>query len=102
MLDNLATLCKRHHTLVHEGGYRVEALPGGKFRFLGRDGRELLPAPPMPAVNGEPADAIAVRWVSPDVTFTPESGRPTWMGESFDYGWAVEDLMERAEKGNSG
>jgi hypothetical protein len=95
VLENIATLCRRHHTFVHEGGYRVEAVPGGGFRFLGRDGRELMPAPPMPAVTGEPADALVAHWVPPDVTLTPQSGRPTWMGETFDYGWAVEDLMTR-------
>jgi len=100
VLENIASLCKRHHTLVHEGGYRLEAEPGGGFRFLGRDGRELLPAPPLPTVAGEPADALVAQWIPPDVALTPQCGRPTWMGETFDYGWAVEDLMARAEQGN--
>jgi hypothetical protein len=46
VLRNVLSLCRSHHTLVHEGGYRVEPLPGGKFRFLRPDGREVLAAPP--------------------------------------------------------
>ncbi|MGE0621775.1 MAG: DUF222 domain-containing protein [Pseudomonadales bacterium] len=34
-LDNLVLLCRRHHRLVHEHGYRVEKVPDG-FRFSSR------------------------------------------------------------------
>jgi hypothetical protein len=36
-LDNLLLLCRRHHRLVHEGGYTIERLP--RDRFLFRDPR---------------------------------------------------------------
>jgi hypothetical protein len=32
-LDNLVLLCRRHHRLVHEGGYSVELLSGEEPRF---------------------------------------------------------------------
>jgi hypothetical protein len=43
-MDNLLLLCRRHHRLVHEGGYRVDA------RGLFRDpwGQELPPVPSLP------------------------------------------------------
>jgi hypothetical protein len=90
---NLLTLCKRHHTFLHEGGYRVEALPGGRFRFLRPDGREVPQAPPLPAVADDPVAELATRWLPPEVTLTPNTGLPFWQGEPVDYAWAS-DLLE--------
>jgi hypothetical protein len=39
VLENLTSLCRRHHTFLHEGGFRMEALAGGKIRILRPDGR---------------------------------------------------------------
>jgi len=47
-LDNLVLLCRRHHRLVHEGGYGVERLPRGRLRFLDRYGAP-VPDVPRPA-----------------------------------------------------
>ena len=35
---NLHALCRRHHGLKHEGGWRVEALPGGALRWTSPQG----------------------------------------------------------------
>ena len=47
-LDNLMLLCRRHHRLVHEGGYSVERLRRDKFQFRDRYGRPVpnVPRPP--------------------------------------------------------
>jgi HNH endonuclease len=37
-LDNLISLCKYHHTLVHDRGYLIAAACGGTFAFSGRRG----------------------------------------------------------------
>jgi len=92
VLANLISLCRRHHTFVHEGGYRVEALPGGRFRFLRPDGREVVPAPALPAVTGDAWAALTQRWVPPDVTITPDTGYPEWDGEPVDYDWVLSCL----------
>ena len=89
VLSNLLSLSRTHHTLVHEGGFRVEALPGGRFRFLRPDGRELLPAPPMPAVMDDPVVSLSERWIPPEVIPTPSTGLPTWQGERVDYDWIL-------------
>lgn len=44
-IENLALLCRHHHTLVHEGGWEVEGAPG-RLRFLRPDGTELGAPPP--------------------------------------------------------
>ena len=40
-LDQMISLCPRHHRNVHSGRLRIEAL-GGRFRFRSRDGRDLI------------------------------------------------------------
>jgi hypothetical protein len=47
-LDNLVLLCRRHHRLVHEGGYGVERLPRGKLRFLDPHGARVPDVPRLP------------------------------------------------------
>ncbi len=92
MLENLLSLCRAHHTLVHEGGFRVEALPQGGFRFLSPDGLELLAAPVQPVLREDPEAAIREQWLPAGSVFTPDTGRHSWAGESVDYDWAVELL----------
>jgi Domain of unknown function (DUF222)/HNH endonuclease len=89
VLHNLQTLCKAHHTLVHEGSYHIESLPGRRFRFLRPDGRELETAPATGPVAPEPVSALATDWLPPDLSITPDTGRPTWDGEPVDYEWSV-------------
>jgi hypothetical protein len=47
-MDNLVLLCRRHHKLLHEGGYSVERLPAGKLRFRYPWGEPLPDAPRPP------------------------------------------------------
>ena len=64
-LDNLILLCRTHHRLVHEGGFRVEAGLDGTVRFRAPAGWLVPDAPPMTAVHdpeptgGAPADGEA-------------------------------------------
>ena len=39
--ENLATLCSRHHALVHEGSLRSVRGEEGRLRWFGRTGREI-------------------------------------------------------------
>jgi hypothetical protein len=89
VLRNLASLCKLHHVLVHEGGYRVEPLAGGKFRFLRPDGREVVAAPATGPVDPDPVSALVTRWLPSDLSVSPDTGRSTWDGEPVDYEWSL-------------
>jgi hypothetical protein len=55
-LDNLVSLCRRHHRLVHEAGYSVELLDAGELRFRNQHGILLPNAPRSP-----PSDPDALR-----------------------------------------
>ena len=55
-LDNLVLLCRHHHTLVHEGGWRIEGVPG-YLRFYRPDGSQLdAELPPRFAPSALPGD----------------------------------------------
>jgi Domain of unknown function (DUF222)/HNH endonuclease len=53
-MDNLVLLCRRHHKLLHEGGYLVERLSAGKLRFRYPWGEPLpdAPRPPPGSLDG--------------------------------------------------
>jgi hypothetical protein len=76
-LDNLVLLCRRHHRLVHEGGFGVERIADGALCFTRPDGRVITEHPQLPyarAINrlcnpvfiahGQPIDAAD--WIIPE------------------------------------
>ena len=69
-LDNLILLCRRHHRLLHEGGYRIECdRSSEESTFVLPDGRRLDVAPSMAwsdqrqCAEPEPADMDDVKWL---------------------------------------
>ncbi|HSJ26158.1 MAG TPA: DUF222 domain-containing protein [Longimicrobiales bacterium] len=61
-LDNTMLLCRYHHRLVHEGGYRVERGPTGRLNFYTPRG---LPLPDVPSVPDVPGVPDATVWRRP-------------------------------------
>jgi hypothetical protein len=51
-LGNLVLLCRRHHRLVHEGGYRVD--PSGRFSYPWGEPFAAVPALP----RGQPSELL--------------------------------------------
>jgi hypothetical protein len=67
-IENLISLCDRHHWLVHEGGWRITG-PQGHWRFHSPDGKTLGQNPPkpptvvpMPSNPTIAADATVAAW----------------------------------------
>jgi hypothetical protein len=58
-LDNLVLLCRAHHLLVHQPGWRIVHLGGGRFRFHAPDGRALAPVPSLDPAESSPPDGAA-------------------------------------------
>jgi hypothetical protein len=86
-LDNLVLLCRRHHTLLHEGGYSVHPGVRRTFTFVNARGRivDVAPAAPEWSRTQTPTGRTAA-WLSP----LPEQANgkpataPVWDGTPFD------------------
>jgi hypothetical protein len=81
-LDNLISLCRRHHTAIHDRGGSIAAGPGGSFTFFRPDGTPLPPCPPLPAPHGHIGDVH-------DAQITPDTIIPPWSGERLDLDYAI-------------
>jgi hypothetical protein len=106
-LDNLVLLCRRHHRLVHEEGFRVEMVEDlGKedeergspqVRFSRPDGKVI---PAVPAAAEELPDPVGVlRLENAEGGVHPDAwtAAPRWNGEVLDLGMALEGLMPLTE-----
>ena len=62
---NLATLCSRHHSLVHEGSLRSARAEEGKLRWFGRTGPEIGRATHVSRSDRAPIGAEAEAAASP-------------------------------------
>jgi hypothetical protein len=94
-LDNLVLLCRRHHTLLHEGGASIERAGGGDLVFRRPDGREVgaafdalpprrlraLRQQPVPS-SGERLDLHHAVWALAARAFPPENAAQTVSGEN--------------------
>jgi hypothetical protein len=91
-LDNLVLLCRRHHRLVHEGGFTLERRADGTVAFFYKDGAPLWTAPPPPRFEiGHPLAPTTQRLAAAGIIITPRT-LPTWEGGPFNLGYAVEAL----------
>jgi uncharacterized protein DUF222/HNH endonuclease len=91
-LDNLCSLCRRHHTHVHEYGFSMKSDGTGGFRFFRPDGSEVAVSAP-PAVCG---DAVAaLREQHRDLAIDARTSFPRWDGRPVDYDHAVFCLVGR-------
>jgi len=93
-LDNLALACDCHHTLLHEGGWRMERAEDGTVRIYRPDGT-LLPDTP-PAATAGPDPVASMLAAQAGVGIAPDTGQPTWDGMPVDYDWAASALWARS------
>jgi hypothetical protein len=81
-LDNLVSLCKYHHMLVHERGYLIAAARDGTFAFYRSDGTAIPASAALPQTHGTIEDCH-------DADITPETIIPPWYGERLDLDYAI-------------
>jgi hypothetical protein len=81
-LDNLVLLCRRHHRLLHEGGYTMHSGAGRALTFANARGRLIDVAPPAPTWSERASNNPAVSLGAP----------PTWDGTPFDLGYVIDVL----------
>jgi hypothetical protein len=80
-LENLVSLCKYHHLLVHDRGYLIAAGQSG-FAFFRPDGTGLPTSPDLPSPDGTIQD-------SHNADITPDTIIPAWYGERLDLDYAI-------------
>ncbi|RPH98555.1 MAG: HNH endonuclease [Lysobacterales bacterium] len=91
-MDNLVLLCRRHHRLVHEGGFGLAIGPDRQFRFSEPNGTPLPNAP-----NGRSrgnVDAICSANTADGLHITARTAVPDWWGERMDHQLAVLELIQ--------
>jgi hypothetical protein len=89
-LENLISLCKYHHLLVHDRGYLIAAGPAGMFSFFRPDGTGIPPSPALPPPDGTIGDCH-------DADITPGTIIPPWYGERLDLDYAIHACFANAE-----
>ena len=92
-MNNLVLLCRRHHRLVHEEGFGVQAASSGAAWFTRPDGT-LIPPGPDPRSRGNVV-ALKVKNRAMGVNITPDTSVPRWCGEKMDNQLAVLGLLQR-------
>ena len=91
-LDNLVLLCRRHHRLVHEGGFTLRWRPDRTIAFFYPGGSELRIAPPQPRLDiGHPLAPTTARLAAQGIVITPRT-LPTWDGGPLNLGYAIDVL----------
>ncbi len=99
-LRNLCSLCRRHHRLVHEHGYRIEASACGELRFHRRDGTVVPLADEHRTSVGTARDGVTALRESNaerELVIDASTAFPRWDGERVDYALAVQSLLESGD-----
>ena len=78
-LDNLVSLCHFHHHAVHEGGWNIESMQPGLFRFTDPSGFEhrvpqlnIKRARVLPKTENGSAEPLAASGERADITFVTD------------------------------
>ena len=92
-MENLVLLCRRHHRLVHEGGFGVAVNQSGQLEFTRPDGK-VIPQSPEPRSRGNVINIVRANRRN-DLGITPKTPVPRWHGERMDHQLAVLSLLQR-------
>ena len=81
-LDNLVLLCPFHHRLVHEGGFDVQRVGDGAYRFISLQGWTVRP--PQPPGPSSP-EAIIAQNEALGLAIDGRTATARWDGQPVDY-----------------
>lgn len=89
-LDNLCSLCRYHHRLIHKRGYSITLSPDGGCTFRRPGGEVIAGSPPLPAPLGQ-------IWERHDAEITASTITPPWYGERLDLDYAISVLFRNQQ-----
>jgi hypothetical protein len=92
-MNNLVLLCRKHHRLVHEGGFGIGKTLVGDIHFSDPAGR-IIPRGPDTRFGGNVL-ALFTEHEETGIQITPKTQIPNWLGEKMDDQLAVEGLLFR-------
>ena len=90
-MENLVLLCRRHHRLVHEGGFGVGCNSARAITFTYPDGREMSSGPDSRFRGNVVSITAGNRNRGLDIN--PGTLPPLWLGENMDDSLAVSGLI---------
>jgi hypothetical protein len=93
-VQNLVLLCRHHHRLVHEGGFKVVRGEAGKLLFFTPNDVWIPEVVPFKV----PAIDVAAVVLGIGVDVSAETLLPLWHGERMDMGMAVQGLLLAEER----
>lgn len=91
-LSNLVLLCRRHHRLLHEGGFCVRMSEAGAVQFFHRRGRPLEQSPAPPPVGLHAARELVEHLENAGILITGRESMPSWDGRPLDLPYVMECL----------
>ncbi|MXW01266.1 MAG: DUF222 domain-containing protein [Holophagales bacterium] len=91
-LSNLVLLCRRHHRLLHEGGFSVRMSKDGTVQFFHHRGRPLEHSPAPPPVGLHAARELVEHLENAGILITGKESMPTWDGRPLDLPYVMEYL----------
>jgi hypothetical protein len=93
-LDNLVLLCRRHHRLVHEGGFGCEKSASGDVVFLSPGNERLPDFHELPGIEtGEDPIALLQRHLDTSAIDEHTCETHSYAGDRIDWHLAVSHLM---------
>ncbi len=99
-LTNLMLLCSAHHTLLHEGGFRVEANSVGGWDFFDSRNRLIDMQPGRTTLSATPNNVgpqrglAALHNAHAALAITANTNASKWSGEPIDYATCIDYLMQ--------
>lgn len=93
-LGNLVSLCRRHHRLVHEGGWRIELREGNEILFYDSLDRLSEPSRLRSAVSDATIEQMVLDLADHGIRIDADTA-PTAGDLSFSWDMAIEGLVTR-------
>ena len=92
--SNLVLLCRRHHRLLHEGGFGVRISEDGAVEFVRPRGRPLEQSPAPPPIGLRAARELVEHLEDAGIVITGKESMPAWDGRPMDLPYVMECLWQ--------